>query len=218
VTFANDVYTNTEQYRQISSLNLALISTLGLTISILSTPLTPLLFTNEYHLTPTLVTILSTAFVFKSVEVFNTALTIAKDYTQANRNSKLWSTGLYLPLALFLVLRFDVVGAAWGHVIFWASYALIHALYMRRRLPNHAASALRQMLTATALYVGIIWLVRALSLGWFALLAIPLYWALGQTLHLWDLMLVPTLGRRLLTRRSEIGGADNKASHPRSEK
>lgn len=206
VTFANDAYTEVEQYRRVLSLNLVFISTMGLTVSILSVFFTPIVFTDEYQMTPMLVTILSTAFVFKAVEVFNTALTIAKDYPQANRNAKFWSTGLYLPLAFFLVLRFDVVGAAWGQVAFWGGYALIHALYMRRRLPGHAASSLRQMLVATVLYVGLTWATWWLNLGWFALLAVPLYLLLGQVLRLWDLMLVPSLVRRLLTHHPETDG------------
>jgi O-antigen/teichoic acid export membrane protein len=204
VTFANGVYTEVEQYRRVSSLNLVLISTMGMAVSILSVFFTPIVFTDEYQMTPMLVTILSTAFVFKAVEVFNTALTIAKDYPQANRNAKFWSTGLYLPLALFLVLRFDVVGAAWGHVAFWAGYALVHALYMRRRLPGHASFSLRQMVVATVLYIGLTWATWALNLGWFALLAVPLYLGGGQLLRLWDLTLVLELMRRLLASRSPL--------------
>ena len=177
---------------------------MGLTVSILSVFFTPVVFTNEYQMTPMLVTILSTAFVFKAVEVFNTALTIAKDYPQANRNAKFWSTGLYLPLAFLLVLRFDVVGAAWGQVAFWGGYALIHALYMGRRLPDHAASSFRQMLVATVLYVGLSWVTRWLNLGWFALLAVPLYLGAGQLLRLWNLTLVPALVRRLLAGRAPL--------------
>jgi O-antigen/teichoic acid export membrane protein len=199
VTFAGGFYTDVKKYRRVSSLNLALISTLGLTVTVLSFPLTPILFTDEYTLVPTLTTILSMAFVFKSVEVLNTALTIARDYPQANRNSKLWTTALYIPLAFLMVTWFGVTGAAWSYVGSWGGYALIHALYMRRRLPEHAAHTLRVTTIGTMLYVGIAWSTWWLNLGWFALLSIPLYLGLGHLLRLWHLDQIPDLTRRLLS-------------------
>lgn len=201
VTFASGFYTSVEKYRRVSSFNLACISTLGLAVTVLSIPLVPVIFTEEYRLAPTLVTILSTAFVFKSVEVLNTALTIAQDYPQANRNSKIWTTVLYLPLAFFMVSRFGVVGAAWSNVISWGGYALIHALYMRRRLPMHAAHTFRETILGTILYMGVVWSVWLMNVGWFALLAIPAYLGLGHLLRLWDLNQVPNLARRLLSHR-----------------
>lgn len=207
VTFASGFYTSVEKYRRMSSLNLAFISTLGLIITALSIPLTSVLFTDEYTLTPTLATILSTAFVFKSVEVLNTALTIAKDYPQANRNSKIWTTALYLPLALFMVSRFGVVGAAWSNVISWGGYALIHALYMQRRLPLHAAHTLRETLLGTILYTGAAWSVWLINTSWFAIVAVPVYLGLGQLLRLWDLTQVPDLAHRLLSRHLTEGAA-----------
>jgi O-antigen/teichoic acid export membrane protein len=201
ITFASGFYQSIDKYKRVSSLNLAFVSTLGLLITIVAMPLTPLIFTAEYTRTPMLVLILSTAFVFKSVEVLNTALTIAQDYPQANRNSKIWITLLYLPLAFLLVKQWGVVGAAWSNVFSWAGYALIHALYMRKLLPMHAAHTFRETLVGTVLYVGLaatVWLTDA---GWFGLLAVPAYLGLGHVLRLWDLAQMPDLVRRLLPHR-----------------
>jgi O-antigen/teichoic acid export membrane protein len=201
VTFASGFYLDVDKYRRASSLNMAFISTLGLAVTVVSVPLTPIVFTDEYRLAPTLAAILSIAFVFKAVEVLNTALTIARDYPAANRDSKVWSTVLYVPLAFVFVAQWGVIGAAWSNVLSWGAYALIHAAYMGRRLPEHAAHTYRETILGTVLYGLVIGLMLGLKLGWAGLILIPLYLVAGHVIRLWDLNETPGLLRRLLPAR-----------------
>jgi O-antigen/teichoic acid export membrane protein len=201
VTFASGFYLDVEKYRRASSLNMAFISTLGLAVTVVSIPLTPIIFTDDYKLAPTLAAILSVAFVFKAVEVLNTALTIARDYPAANRDSKIWTTVLYVPLAFVFVWQWGVVGAAWSNVLSWGGYALIHAVYMGRRLPEHAAHTYRETILGTLLYGLVIGLMLWLKLGWLGLILIPLYLVVGHAMRLWDLTEAPGLIRRLLPAR-----------------
>ncbi len=209
VVFAKGFYTDPEKFRRASSLSLASITTLGLVVTVISIPLAPIIFTKEYTLTPTLVAILSLAYVFKSVEALSTALTISQDYPQANRNATIWNTILYLPLAFFLVSRFGVIGAVWSNVFSWAGFALIHALYMRQRLPVHGAYAIRQMLLGAVLYIGTIWIIGVMNASWLILAIVPAYLGLGQLLHLWDLTEIPDLVYRLLPDRFTKGASND---------
>lgn len=201
VTFASGFYTDIEKYKQVASINSAFISTLGLAATVLAIPLTPVLFGADYTLAPLLTAILSVSFVFKSVEVLNTAFTIANDYPLANFYSKVWTLVIYLPAAFLLVHYFGVIGAAISNVISWGSYALIHAWYMGKRLPEHAAHTTRHGLLGTTLYVSVIAVVLLVNQIWFILLAVPLYLGLGHLLKLWNLRQVPDLVDRLLPER-----------------
>ena len=198
VTFASGFYTDFDKYKRVSSLNSAFISTLGLAATVIAIPLTPIIFGEGYALAPLLTAILSVSFVFKSVEVLNTALTIANDYPQSNFIAKAWTLVIYLPAAFFLVSRFGVIGAACSNVISWGAYALIHAWYMGKRLPEHAAHTIRHSLVATVLYISIIAAVLLINQIWFIALAVPLYLGMGHILRLWDLKQVPDLVLRLL--------------------
>jgi O-antigen/teichoic acid export membrane protein len=171
---------------------------LGLAATVLAIPLTPIFFGEDYTLAPILTAILSVSFVFKSVEVLNTAFTIANDYPQANFYSKVWALVIYLPSAFLLVSNFGVIGAACSNVISWGSYAMIHARYMGKKLPEHAAHTLRHGMVGTTLYIVIIALVLYIDQIWFIFLAIPLYLVMGHLLRLWNLKQVPDLVRRLM--------------------
>jgi len=198
VTFARGFYTDAAQYRRIISINLAFIPCVALGVVALAEPLTHILFTAEYTLVPTIVAILSVAFVAKSTEFLNTALTIAQDYPQANRNAKIWTTLLYIPTAFLLVKTYGVVGAAWGYVLSWASYALIHMVFMSRRLPNHSACTLRLTLAALVLYGITLGTMQIASLGLFSVLFAPVYLGVGHLLRLWDLSDALTLIRKVI--------------------
>lgn len=204
VAFSGGHYDDIKQYKQVSSFNLAFFSLLGLGVVAISTPLVPVIFTSQYSLVPLLVTILSVTCIFNSVEVLNTSLTIAKDFPQANRDSKLWSTVLYIPLLLGLVWRFGVVGAACGNVLSWAIYAVVHALYMRRRLPEHAAHTLRTMLPGGLLYMGAAGLVLWVNNFWLTPFFMLAYLGLGHLLRLWDLRQLPDLIHRLVPGRFRL--------------
>jgi len=201
VTFAGGYYNEFSHYRQVTSLNLAFFSILSFGVIAISRPLTPILFTSEYQMVPFLVMILSITNIISSIEVVNSSLTIAVDYPQANRNAKFWTTLFYIPSAIFLVSRFGVYGAAWSNVGSWLGYALLHAFYMRRRLPKHSALAMRSFLISTALYTSAIFAVWYFKSFWLALAAIPVYLLLGQALRLWDLSQLPQLARRLIPER-----------------
>lgn len=201
VSFSGGYYSDFEQYQQVASYNLALFSLLGLGVAAVSVPLTPLIFTSQFTLVPLLVAILSITCIFNSVEVLNTSLTIAKDFPQANRDAKLWATLLYIPLLFWLVWRFGVTGAACGSVLSWGIYAVAHALYMRKRLPEHAAYTLRIMISGALLYAGAVTLVLLGRSLWLTPLIMLAYIGLGHLLHLWDLRQVPDLIRRMLPGR-----------------
>jgi O-antigen/teichoic acid export membrane protein len=218
VTFASGFYNEFEQYKQVTSLNLFFFTVLSLGVVALCAPLTPVLFTSAYTLVPLLVMILSTSCVMHSVEVINSSLTIAQDYPQANRNAKIWITVLYIPLAIFLVSSFGVYGAAWSNVAVWTGYALIHALYMRKRLPLHAQHTFRSLLLGSVLYFGVIGAVWLLKSSWWALPAIPVYLGLGQLLGLWDLVKIVQLARRLLPGRFVLGQTGDSESTGGSER
>jgi O-antigen/teichoic acid export membrane protein len=198
VTFAGGYYHELKQYKQVASLNLLLFSLIGLGLIAISVPLTPILFTSEYTLVPTLVMILTVSSVINSMEVINSSLTIARDYPQANRDAKLWSTAIYIPAAFLLVARFGVIGAAWSNVVSWAGYTLIHAIYMRKMLPNHSVNAIRTLLLGCALYLITIYVLWLGKSPWLVLAVIPIYLGVGQLLRLWDLATIPVLARRLL--------------------
>ena len=201
VTFASGHYTDFEKYKQVTSLNSAFISTLGLAATVVAIPLTPIIFTDEYVLAPLLTAILSVSFVFKSIEVLNTAFTIAVDYPQANLYSKLWTLAVYLPAAFILVSNFGVIGAAISNVISWSVYALIHAIYMKKKLPQHAAFTIRHSLIGSFLYTSIVSVVFLVSKLWIVILAVPLYLGVGHMLKLWNLKQAPNLIVKLLPKR-----------------
>ncbi len=201
VTFAGGHYADIDQYKRLSSLNLAFFSALGFLVVAITEPLTPILFTKAYTLVPLLVAILSTSCIFNSIEVLNSSLTIAGDYPQANRNAKLWITAIYIPLTFWLVSHFGSVGAAWSNVASWGGYSLVHAFYMRRRLPQHAAFTFRELGLGAALYSAGIWSAWALGSPLMTLLILAFYLGLGQLLRLWDLRELPDLIRRLLPER-----------------
>lgn len=201
VSFAGGYYSDIEQYKKVTSVSMVFYSVLGLLVVSLSAPLTPIIFTKEYTLVPLLVAILSISCIFSSVEVLNSSLTIACDFPQANRNSKIWTTAVYIPLALLLVSRFGVIGAACSYVTSWGGYALTHALYMRRKLPAHAAYTFRELILGTSLYAAVIFAMSLLHNPWLSLLIIPFYLGLGQLLQLWDLTFIPEIIRRLLPKQ-----------------
>jgi O-antigen/teichoic acid export membrane protein len=198
VTFAGGYYSDIDQYKRVSSLSIAFFSILGLFVFAISGPLTPILFTSAYSTVPLLVGILSISSIFNSVEVLNSCLTIACDYPQANRNSKIWTTAIYIPIAFLLVSRFGVVGAACSYVISWGSYAIAHALYMRDRLPEHAAYSIRTIILGTGLYIIVIATAWFIHNTWVNLLLMPAYLGLGHLVRLWDLSEIPGLIHRLL--------------------
>jgi O-antigen/teichoic acid export membrane protein len=197
VTFAGGFYTDIKKYEQVAAINSAFISTLGLAATVLAIPLTPIIFGVDYTLAPLLTAILSVSFVFKSIEVLNTALTIAIDYPQSNLYSKIWTLIIYIPSAYILVYHFGVIGAACSNVISWGSYALIHAWYMGKKLPDHAAYTVRHSLLGTVLYVSVISIVLLINQIWVIVLAVPLYLGMGHLLQLWDLKQVPGLLMKL---------------------
>lgn len=201
VTFASGYYTDIQKYKQVTSINLAFISTLGLGITALAIPLTPVLFTEEYTRAPLLVAILSVAFVFKAVELLNSALTIAMDFPKANLYSKLWTLVFYIPLAFALVRTLGVYGAAISNVFSWGGYALIHAWYMRKNYRDYAAHTVYQTVVGTILYTLVLALAYWFSSYWVAVLTLPLYLGLGHVLRLWDLTTFPALLHRLLPER-----------------
>lgn len=201
VTFAGGFYTDIEKYEQVAAVNSAFISTLGLAATVLAIPLTPIIFGEGYTMAPILTAILSVSFVFKSIEVLNTALTIAIDYPQSNFYSKMWTLLIYIPSAYFLVYHFGVIGAACSNVISWGSYALIHAWYMSKKLPKHATYTIRHSLLGTVLYVSVIAIVLLINQIWFIILAVPLYLGMGHLLRLWDLKQFPSLLMKLLPNR-----------------
>jgi O-antigen/teichoic acid export membrane protein len=198
VSFSSGHYSDFAQYKKLSSLSLAFFSILGLLVIALSFPLTPILFTSAYAVVPLLVSILSLATIFNSVEVLNSSLTIACDYPQANRNAKIITTAIYIPLAFILVSRFGVIGAAWSYAASWGIYALTHALLMWRRLPQHAAHTFRTLVIGTGLYLA------AVGLAWWAgsplytSLTLFLYIGAGHLLRLWDLTQLPELFFRMI--------------------
>ncbi len=202
VTFASGFYNSAEQYKVISAVNLAFITCIGLLASILAVPLTPLLFTGEYKAVATLTAILSVAFVFKSVEMLNTAQTIVIDYPQANRNAKAWTVAAYLPTAYLLTRYFGIIGAAISYVFSAACYAFVHAMFMKRRLPRHATCTLNKMVWGLVLYsvtLGVLLLLPNIYLG---LMLIPAYLAAGHLFHLWDMVEFGRLAKRLLHRHT----------------
>lgn len=201
VTFSGGYYSDARQYKQVASFSLAFFSLLGLAVVAVSIPLVPVIFTSQYTLVPLLVTILSVTCIFNSVEVLNTSLTIAVDFPQANRDSKLWATILYVPLLFVLVWRFGVIGAACGNVLSWGIYAVAHALYMRRRLPEHAAHTFRTMLPGALLYAGAAALVLLAGSIWLTPLIMIVFLGLGHLLRLWDLKQVLDLIHRLVAGR-----------------
>lgn len=202
VTFSGGYYSDLRQYKQVASFSLAFFSLLGLAVVAISAPLVPVIFTSQYTLVPLLVAILSVTCIFNSVEVLNTSLTIAVDYPRANRDSKLWATVLYIPLLFVLVWRFGVIGAACGNVLSWGLFAVVHALYMRKRLPGHAAHTLRTMIPGALLYTGAVALVLLVGSIWLTPFVMVAYIGLGHLLRLWDLRQAPDLIRRLLPGRA----------------
>ncbi len=198
VTFAGGHFADFDQYKRLASLNLAFFSALGFLIVAISGPLTPVLFTRSFTLVPLLVTILSTASIFNSIEVINSSLTIASDYPQANRNAGIWTTAVYIPLTFLLVSRFGVVGAAWSNVASWGGYSLMHAFYMRRLLPQHAAFTFRELGLGSSLYLLGIWSAWMLKSAPATFLILALYLGLGHLLRLWNLAELPGLVRRLM--------------------
>ena len=197
VTFAGGHYHDPEPFYQASGLNLALFSLLGFGVTMVAYPLTPLIFSPEFSLTPVLVLILSISSIFNSVEVMNSSLAIARDYPRANRDARLWTTVLYIPLAFWLVSRWGVIGAAWSSVFSWACYGVLQAFFLRVRLPAQALASLRQMLLGTGLYMAALAVVWLSGSGWLILLVAPLYYGLGQLLKLWDVRLAVEIFRRL---------------------
>ena len=207
VTFAGGYYNEFNHYRQVTSLNLAFFSILSFGVIAISRPLTPILFTNEYQMVPFLVMILSITTIISSIEVVNSSLTIAVDYPQANRNAKFWTTLIYVPSAIVLVSRFGVYGAAWSNVGAWLGYALLHAAYMRKRLPKHSGYAMRSFVISTTLYTGTIIAIWYFKSFWLVLAAVPVYLLLGQAFRLWDVRQLPQLARRLMSERMTLGYA-----------
>ncbi len=202
VTFAGGHYGDLDRFKQVTSINLLLFSLLGFGIALVAFPLTPVVFTAAFTLTPALAVILTTTSVFNSVEVVNSSLTIARDYPQANRDAKLIALLVYLPLLFVLTARYGVFGAAWSNVVSWAVYAFAHAVLMRRRLPEHGAHALRTLSLTASLYLCVIaayWLVGS---PWVIVGALPVYLGLGQLLRLWNLLTLPGLALRLLPARA----------------
>jgi O-antigen/teichoic acid export membrane protein len=202
VAFAGGHYADLDRFKQVTSVNLLLFSLLGFGIALVAFPLTPIVFTAAFTLTPALAVILTTTSVFNSVEAVNSSLTIARDYPQANRDAKLVSLVVYLPLLFVLTARYGVFGAAWSNVASWAAYALAHAVLMRRRLPEHGAHALRTLSLTASLYlcvIGAYWLVGS---PWVIVAALPVYLGLGQLLRLWDVLSLPGLALRLLPARA----------------
>jgi O-antigen/teichoic acid export membrane protein len=204
VTFSGGHYNEIDQYKKVSSLNLAFFSVLGFLVYIVSVPLTPIIFTDDYTMVPLLVVILSTSSIFNSVEVLNTSLTIAKDYPQANRDSKIWTTAIYIPLLFLLISRYGVIGAAIGNVLSWGGYAIVHAIYMRRRLPEHAAHTFRELILGTTLYQAFIWTAWWIGNTWVTMLLLFGYLGIGHLIHLWDLQAIPQLVRSLLPKRLSV--------------
>ncbi len=201
VTFAGGHYADIDQYKRLTSLNLAFFSVLGFLVVAIAPPLTPILFTNTYTLVPLLVVILSTSCIFSSIEVLNSSLTIANDYPQANRNSKLWITAAYIPLTFYLVSHYGAVGAAWSNVASWGGYSLVHAIYMRRRLPQHAAFTFRELGIGSPLYLLGIWSAWMLKSPLATLSILVFYLGVGHLLRLWNLADLPLLIRRLMPDR-----------------
>jgi O-antigen/teichoic acid export membrane protein len=218
VTFAGGFYNEYDHYRQVISLNLAFFSLLSFGVIAISGPLTPILFTSEYQMVPILVMILSITNIISSVEVVDSSLTIAVDYPHANRNAKFWTTLFYIPAAIFLVSRYGVYGAAWSNVGSWLGYALLHAFYMRRRLPQHAALAMRSFLISTTLYTSTILAIWYFKSSWLILLAVPIYLLLGQALKLWNLGQLPQLARRLMPERLALSYAAEAHDSQREDK
>ena len=215
VTFAGGYYNEYNHYRQVTSLNLAFFSILSFGVIAISRPLTPILFTSEYQMVPYLVMILSITNIISSIEVVNSSLTIAVDYPQANRNAKLFTTLVYIPSAILLVSRFGIYGAAWSNVGSWLGYALLHAFYMRKRLPDHSRYAMRSFMISTTLYTGTIFALWYFKSIWLILAAVPVYLLLGQVFRLWDLSQLPQLARRLMPERlalSYVSGAQDTAT------
>jgi O-antigen/teichoic acid export membrane protein len=198
VTFASGYYTDFEKYKRVASVNMAFITTIGLVVTVLAIPLTPIVFTDEYTRAPLLAAILSVAFVFKAVELLNSALTIAMDFPKANLYSKLWTLVVYLPLAFFLVRSLGVYGAAISNVFSWGGYALIHAWYMRKDYRQYAQHTFFLTIIGTILYSLTIALAYWISTYWIVLVALPLYLGLGHLFRLWDLTTFPGLVYRLL--------------------
>lgn len=75
---------------------------------------------------------------------------------------------------------------------------MIHALYMRRRLPGHAALALRKMLVGTLLYGVAAAAIRWSDSAWSFVVVAPAYFCAGQIAGVWDLRQLPRLARNLL--------------------
>lgn len=201
VTFAGGYYNDFEQYKQVTSINLLMFSAMGFGLALAASPLTPIFFTTAFTMTPALVIILTATSIFNSVEVINSSLTIAQDYPQANRNAKIIALVFYLPLAFFLTARYQVFGAAWSNVASWGIYTFVHALYMRRRMPEHGIHTLRTMAIGMGLYAGVIavyWFTRT---AWMMLAAVPVYFILGHFLKLWNLVSLPGMLYRLLPQK-----------------
>ena len=89
----------------------------------------------------------------------------------------------------------------------WLAYALLHAFYMRRRLPEHSALAMRNFLISTTLYTSTIFAIWYFKSNWLILAAVPVYLLLGQALRLWDLRQLPQLARRLMPERLALSYA-----------
>ncbi len=197
VTFASGFYNHVEQYRRIVSANMVFITTLSLLACIAATLFTSVLFTDEYHLVPLLTAILSTSYVFKSVEMLNTVQTIVINYPQANRNATLWSTALYLPVAYLLTRYFGVIGAAVSSVFSAACYTLIHIVLMKRRLPDHAAQTLVKIGPGLLLYGATLGLLMIVPVLWGKVMLVALYPLFGHLIRLWDVREFVVVLRRL---------------------
>jgi O-antigen/teichoic acid export membrane protein len=212
VTFARGYYTTPSKYGRIIAINLAFIPTTALVVVALTEPLTRILFTAEYGLVPMLVAILSIAFVPKSAEVINTAMTIARDYPQANRNGKILITIVYLPVAFLLVRTYGAMGAAWSYVLSWSGYAFIHMAFMYRRLPQQAVSSFRLTIASLILYGVIFTITQLAPLGMLSILFAPLYLVAGHLLRIWDLGDVFRLTRKFV--RSYLPTTEATESRP----
>jgi O-antigen/teichoic acid export membrane protein len=197
VAFSGSQYTDAEPYQAGTSLNVMAFSVLGLAITALSIPFTPIIFTEEYTSVPTLVAILSVACIFQSAEVFNSSLTIARDFPGVNRDASIVTAVLCLPLAYVLVQSAGVIGAACSYTASWSIYAVVQALLMGRKLPLHAAMTLKLMCASALLYGLAVAAICRMETAWSFVAIAPAFLLAGHVLGIWNLKDVRGLVRLL---------------------
>ena len=185
--FSRAEFRNRDTYGRVVSANLAIFPTLSLCIVSVAPALSSLLFSKAYDNVAFLFAIMSFSYIFQSIELINSIITVTENRPQINRNAHLATLVTNVPILYALVSSFSVFGAATSKGIQRGIYFLYLILFMRKDFPWHVRQSLRKGLTALGLYAVMFTYIYCTEFGLFSFLSVFFYLAGGHILKVFDL-------------------------------